>query len=133
MKNDLTNQEKERVLKKNFWCYLMGLELTIFCIVILAAAIGYFGGMWFKIPHLFVLGCALLIGSGALLWGFDGLVTSHYYDLSSGEPVWSNVVIDMSNVGLQMFALGLIALGVLSVFVINFGSASVKTRSVFHY
>jgi len=111
----------------------MGLELIIFLVVLGAAGIGFFGGMAFRLPHLFLLGCALLIGSGALLWGFNGLVTGHYYDLSSDPPVWTSIVVDMSNVGLQMFALGLISLGVLSSFVIDLQVAPVRKGSPFHY
>jgi hypothetical protein len=112
----------------------MALELIIFSIIIIAAAIGYFGGIIFKLPHLFILGCALLIGSGALLWGFDGLITSYYYDLSLPEPILTPVIVDMTNIGLQMFALGLISLGVLSSLVIDFGSNIVSRRgSPFHF
>ena len=114
----------------------MALELIIWGVIAGIAGLGYFSGMIFKIPFLFVLGCAFLIGSGALLWGFDGLQigTQAQYDSLTQSITYTPVIVSMSNLGLSMLALGLISTGVLSAFIMDFNIGSSKSkRSVFHY
>lgn len=108
----------------------MGLELNIFLLILASGALGYFLGMMLKIPHLFVLGCAIVIGSGMLLYGFDGLVVDRYYD---ADLNLSEVVVSMSNLGLQMFSLALIAVGIVSMLVIDFNRSVLRKPSPFHY
>jgi len=114
----------------------MALELIVFSIFAVSALIGFFGGIYFKVPHLYLLGCALFIGCGGLLWGFDGLLLDH--QLTSvgvdGVLTYSDVVITMSNTGLAMLALACVALPILSMLVLDFGNgSSVKRGSPYHY
>jgi hypothetical protein len=113
----------------------MALEIVIWSLIAGAAGLGYLIGMVMRIPFLFVLGCALLIGAGALLWGFDGLQTGTQanYDGVNDTITYTPVVVDMTNTGLSMLALGLIATGVLSAFIMEFGISKSSSKSVFHY
>ncbi len=113
----------------------MGLEIMIWAIVLGLGLLAYFASFYFRTPHLFVLGCALLIGSGALLWGFDGLILSQQVSSVSEAGVisYTPVVVTMENVGLAMTALFLIASGILSALVIDFGGSSVSKKNVYHY
>ena len=115
----------------------MALEIMIWTLIAGVAGLGYLCGMIFRIPFLFVLGCALIIGAGALLWGFNGLQTGTQanYNSITETVTYTPVVVDMTNTGLAMLAFGLIATGVLSGFIMDFGSltGSSKSKSVFHY
>lgn len=111
----------------------MALELVIWIIFAGLGLTGYLASMYLRLPHLFILACALIIGSGALLWGFDGLITSHYYAEVAGELVLAEVVVPMSNIGLQMLSLVLVATGILSALVINFNPKEFSHKNVFHY
>lgn len=108
----------------------MGLELNLFLIILGAGGLGYFLGMMFRLPHLFVLGCALVIGSGMLLWGFNGLTVGHYY---LPDATLADITYTMSEVSMQMFALALIAVGILSALIIDFNVSLKRGASVFHY
>ena len=109
----------------------MAIELIVFGIMIGAAILCYLLGMSFKLPHLFIFGCVLLLGSAAMLWGFDGLITGHYYDV---EGVFQSTVISISNIGLQMIAFSCVGIGLISLFVINFGGLKETCApNPFHY
>ena len=108
----------------------MALELTIFMLILGASALLYLAGMIFKIPHLFLFGCVLLFGSGALLWGSGGLITSYYYDVAG---VLVANVLSMSNIGLAMFALSLVGIPIISVLTIELNPSVKKSKSPFHF
>lgn len=113
----------------------MALELSIFLIILGIAGILYFSGIIFRTPQLFLLGCVLIIGSGALLWGFDGLLLQHQVTSVSDDGVisYTPIVVGMENVGLAMVSLVFVAIGILSALVIDFGG-QVKARSnVYHF
>ena len=108
----------------------MAIELTIFMLILGASALLYLAGMIFKIPHLFLFGCVLLFGSGALLWGSGGLITSYYYDVTG---ILATNVLTMSNIGLAMFALALVGIPIISVLTIELNPSTKKTKSPFFY
>jgi hypothetical protein len=108
----------------------MALELNIFLIILSFAGLLYLSGIIFKVPHLFLFGCVLLFGSGALLWGSGGLITSQYYD---EVGVLAANVLDMTNVSLAMFAFILVGIPIVSALTMSFDSSPVRTKSPFHY
>ena len=113
----------------------MGLEIMIWAIVLGLGLLAYFSSFYFSTPHLFVLGCALLIGSGALLWGFNGLILSQQVSSVSDAGIisYTPIVVTMENIGLAMTALFLIASGILSALVIDFGGQASSKKNVYHY
>ena len=113
----------------------MGVELVLWLAVTLIGVGGIVFGLMGRQYFVFVLGCALLIGSGALLWGADGLIVdTHPVSIAdSGAITYENVVVPMSNVGLAMLALVLIASGVLFILGFDFGSGQTVRRGTFHY
>lgn len=114
----------------------MAVELSIFLVIAISAFFAYFFGIYFKLPYLFVLGCALFIGAGGLLWGFDGLIVGReLIEVSdAGVLTYQNIVVTMDNIGLSMLSLVFISLPILSALVIDFGSSIKSNRSnVFHY
>jgi hypothetical protein len=108
----------------------MALELNIFLLILGAAAVLYLSGVVFKVPHLFLFGCVLLFGSGAILWGANGLVTSQYYDV---DGVLAQNVLDMTNVGLTMFAFILVGIPIVSYLVMDFNPKQTRQVSPWHY
>ena len=113
----------------------MALEVGIWLIIAIGGVLLYLCGILFKTPHLFLLGCAMLLGSGALLWGFDGLLLDQQLSSISdtGVLTYSNVEITMANVGLSMLALVLVAIAILSALIIDFDSNPTARGSPFHY
>ena len=114
----------------------MAVELVLWASILIIAGVCYFASQYFGSSHLFFISCALLVGSGALLYGFDGLVVDRL--LASvdefGVYTYTDVVVPISNVGLSMLALGLVSVGVLGVFVAAMSGASRTERSnPFHY
>jgi len=108
----------------------MALELNIFLIILAFAGLLYLSGIVFKVPHLFLFGCVLLFGVGALLWGSNGLITSQYYDEAG---LLAQNVLDMTNVGLAMFAFILVGIPIISALTMSFDSTPIRTKSPFHY
>lgn len=108
----------------------MALELNIFMLILAVAGLLYLSGIIFKVPHLFLFGCVLLFGSGAILWGFGGLITSQYYDV---DGLLAQNIIDMTNVGLAMFAFILVGIPIVSALTMSFDSTPIRTKSPFHY
>jgi len=108
----------------------MALELIVWEIVIAIGLIGYFLGMYFRLPHLFMFGSILTCLSGALLFIFDGLITNYYYSVAG---VFTPVIVLSSNIGLASLGLVLIAVPIVSFLVINFDSDARRTASPFHY
>jgi hypothetical protein len=106
------------------------LELNIFLLILGAASLLYLAGIVFKVPHLFLFGCVLLFGSGALLWGSQGLITGYYYDVAG---VLQSLTIGMDNIGLAMFALVLVGIPIISALTMSFDSTPIHTKSPFHY
>jgi len=113
----------------------MALELGLWLIVAIGSLILYFGGMYWRLPHLFVLGCALMIGSGALLWGFDGLLLDRELQSVSdaGVLTYTDIAISMTNLGLQMLVLAFVSIPIISMLVIKLDSAPSRRSSPFHY
>jgi len=113
----------------------MALEIGIWLIFAIGGTLLYLCGVVFKTPHLFLLGCAMLLGSGALLWGFDGLLLDQQLSSISAEGVlsYSNVEITMENVGLSMLALVLVAISILSALIMDFSPRQTVRGSPFHY
>ena len=113
----------------------MALEIGIWLIFAIGGTLLYLCGVVFKTPHLFLLGCAMLLGSGALLWGFDGLLLDQQLSSISAEGVlsYSNVEITMENVGLSMLALVLVAISILSALIMDFSPRQTARGSPFHY
>jgi hypothetical protein len=107
----------------------MAIEITIFGIIAIAAILTYLSGIIFRTPFLFIFGCILLMGSGAALFGFNGIITGYYYDVNG---VIQQLVTPISNVGLAMVALVLIVIPLLSLLVLNIGSEKKENRT-FHY
>lgn len=113
----------------------MGLEIGIWLIIITIAGILYFSGIWFRVPHLFLLGCAMLIGSGALLWGFNGLILQQQVIgvTDAGAILYEPIIVSMENIGLSMLSLILIAISIISALTMNF-TREIKPRSnVYHF
>lgn len=105
-------------------------------VILGASALLYLSGLIFKMPHLFLFGCVLLFGSGALLWGSNGLI------LENNATTWSDVtntwtyvqtVIDMTNIGMAMFALILVGLPIISFLTIDLSPQVSRSKSPFHY
>lgn len=113
----------------------MALEVSVWLIVAIGGVLLYLSGVVFKTPHLFLIGCALLLGAGGLLWGFDGLLIDHQLTsiTDAGVLVYSDIAITMENIGLAMLALALVAISVLSVFILDFNPKTVYRGSPFHY
>ena len=114
----------------------MALLLSFFLIILGASALLYLSGMVFKLPYLFLFGCVLLLGSSALLWTSDGLefgskVTG--FDEGTNSVVYTPTVINMSNVGLAMFALMLVGIPIVSLLVIDTNPTVKRSVSPFHY
>ena len=114
----------------------MALELSIFLVILGASALLYASGLLLKMPHLFLFGCVLLFGSGALLWGSNGLI------LENNATTWSDVtnswtyvatIIDMTNIGLAMFAFVLVGIPIISALTIDINPSSEKHKSPYHY
>jgi hypothetical protein len=112
---------------------IMALDLMIWGIILGVGLLAYFSSFVFRIPHLFILGCALLIGSGALLWGYDGLITNYYYAEVAGQLVHTPTIIDMTNQGLVMLSLFLVSVPILGALIIDFGGQVYKRKNVYHY
>ena len=125
--------KKSQLIFKRF-CFL-AVELVLWLLVAGLGVGGFVFGMATGRHYVFVLGCALLIGSGALLWGFNGLLLDHQVSevTDAGLILYEDVVVDMSNVGLTMLALVLIAGGVLSALAIDFGGSGQVRRNTYHY
>lgn len=111
----------------------MALELTVWLIIIGIGLLGYFLGMSFKLPHLFLFGSILTALSGALLFIFDGLIVGHYYSEVGGLLSLSDITITYSNIGLSLLTIVLIAIPIISFLIIDFGGTQTKTKSAFHY
>jgi len=113
----------------------MALEISIWVIIITIALILYFAGIWFKTPHLFLLGCALVIGSGALLWGFDGLLLGQQVQgfADNGAVEYAPIIVSMTNIGLVVLSLVLVSIGIVSALVIDFGGQISKRSNVYHF
>ena len=113
----------------------MALEIGIWLIFAIGGTLLYLCGVVFKTPHLFLLGCAMLLGSGALLWGFNGLLLERELVAIDGAGVlsYSNVEITMENVGLSMLALVLVAISILSALIMDFSPRQTARGSPFHY
>ena len=107
----------------------MALEISIFALILGVAILFYLLGLFSKTHFIFLLGCVLLLGSGSLLFIFDGLVTSRYYDVSG---VIQEVIVSGSSIGVWSLALVLISIGLISVLVFDFSIPS-KKLSPFHY
>lgn len=99
-------------------------------LILAVAGLLYLSGIIFKVPHLFLFGCVLLFGSGAVLWGFNGLITSQYYDVNG---VLAQNILDMTNVGLAMFAFILLGIPIISALTMSFDNSPIRTKSPFHY
>lgn len=108
----------------------MALSLTIFLVFLAVAGLLYLSGLVFRLPYLFLFGCVLLFGSGALLWGFGGLITNYYYAI---DGTLASVVLDMSNIGLIMFSLLLVAIPIISFLVVDLTPRVQAKASPFHY
>lgn len=107
----------------------MALDIAIFGIVLGVAILFYLLGLFSKTHFLFLLGCVLMLGSGALLFIFDGLITGYYYSV---DGLLESIIITSSSVGIWALAFVLIAVGVISVLVFDF-SSPIKSKSPFHY
>ena len=114
---------------------VMALELSIWLIVAVAGLLGYVLGVYFRTPHFFLIGCVLLMGAGALLWGSDGLLVGRELVGISNAGVlsYTDVAITMENVGLQMLALVLVAIGIVSALVVDFGGQVSPKKSIYHF
>ena len=111
----------------------MALELTIWLIVIGVGLLGYFAGMVFRLPHLFLFGSILTALSGALLFIFDGLIVGHYYTEVAGVLSLADITILFSNIGLTLLTIVLIAVPIISFLIIDFGGKQTSRTSPFHY
>jgi hypothetical protein len=107
----------------------MALDIAIFGLVLTIAILFYLLGLFSKTHFLFLMGCVLLLGSGAILFIFDGLITGYYY---STEGLLQSIIVTSSSVGIYALAFVLIAVGVISVLVFDF-SIKGKSKSPFHY
>jgi len=107
----------------------MALDIAIFGIVLSVAILFYLLGLFSKTHFLFLLGCTLMLGSGALLFIFDGLITGYYYSV---DGLLESIIVSSSSVGIYALAFVLIAVGVVSVLVFDF-SVKTKSKSPFHY
>ena len=108
----------------------MALELIVWEIIIVLGLIGFFLGMSFKLPHLFLFGSILVVLSGALLFIFDGLITGYYY---TEAGALAETVVPFSNIGLTLLTLVLIAIPIISFLVIDFSPKATRSASPFHY
>jgi hypothetical protein len=111
------------------------MDLVIWLVIAVAGFLGYFLGTTLKLGHLFVLGCALLVVSGSLLWVGDGLVLGRELTevTDAGELVYVNQTIGTDNVGLSALSVVLISVGVLSFLIMDFGGAMPVRSKAFHY
>ena len=112
----------------------MAVELALWLIVTILGGAGFLiGGLTGK-HYLFVLGCALLIGSGALLWGGNGLLLDHQPTGYANDTItYTDIIVTMSDIGLQMLALALVGVGVISMLWVDFGGSGQVRRNTYHY
>ena len=108
----------------------MALELIVWEIVIGVGLMGFFLGMVFKLPHLFLFGSVLTALSGALIYIFDGLITGYYYLV---DGTFTPIIVTSGNIGLSLLGLVLIAIPIVSFLVINFEPKAKFSASPFHY
>ena len=113
----------------------MALDIGIWLIFTIGATALCVGGMYYKLPHLFVLGCAMFIGSAGLLWAFDGLLLERQLtSVVGGVLTYTDVSITMNNIGMQVLSLILVAVPILSALIINLDTAKSPARgSPFHF
>lgn len=113
----------------------MALDISIWLIVLVAGFLGYFLGMSFRIPFVFLFGSILMGLSGALIYIFDGLLLDRVVDSvsASGVVAYNDIVILSSNIGLNLLALVLIAIPIISFLVIDFKQGYNMQKSPFHY
>jgi hypothetical protein len=119
-----------------FLLIFMALELVFWEILTGLALAGYVFSLVWKNHFIFILSCALLIGSSALLWSSGGLLLEHQVSGFVGDVVtYNDIVVPMSNVGLSMLALVFVAMGVVSIMFVNLSSSvsGVSGKSTFHY
>jgi hypothetical protein len=92
------------------------IDVLFWAIILVIGFVGYFLGVFYKVSPLFFLGCALIIGSGMLLWGSDGLLLQRQVSevTDSGNIIYTDV-------------------GILSVMIFDFSGLKVKRGSPFHY
>lgn len=113
------------------------MDFTMWALFLIIAFLLYFGSFMFKMPHLFALGCALLIGVGGLLFVTNGLTMDRQattFNETTNTWSYTDVTIDSSNIGVFSVGLILVAIGVISVLIVNFNSEQKQNqRSVFHY
>lgn len=113
----------------------MALEISIWLIVLGIALIGYVLGMSFRIPFVYMFGSILMALSGALIYIFDGLIVGRTVDAisASGSITYNEIIILSSNIGLNLLALVLIVIPIISFLVINFKQDYKMEKSPFHY
>lgn len=114
----------------------MALDLSIWLIVLVVGFVAYFVGMSFRIPFVYLFGSILMALSGALIYIFDGLLIGRTVDSISAAGVvsYNEIIILSSNIGLNLLAIVLIALPIISFLVIDFNTGSKSySKSVFHY
>jgi hypothetical protein len=120
-------QKKECVFK-------MDLEIALFLLILVSGFVSFLLGFFSKQIYLYLLGSVLLIISGLSLYIFDSLVLGRLVSSVSDAGVISYelISVDLSNPLFASFALVLVVVGVVAVFLFA-GQTSVQKRSVFHY
>jgi hypothetical protein len=110
----------------------MAVEFLLFALLAGIGAASCAAGFVSKSSLFVFIGCALLIGSGAVLWGGEGLIVGHYYDVAG---LIQSTVIPITDVGLSMLAFALVSFGVLGGFIVAFNSTTSSTQKTptFHY
>jgi hypothetical protein len=125
-----------KLISQNKEMIFMALELVFWGIFTLIGLGAYVFSLVSRSKFLFVISCALLIGSGALLWGFNGLLLEHQVSAISdaGLVSYTDVSLTMSNLGMVILSLVFVAVGVLSILATDFGSGQVdRTHRTYHF
>jgi hypothetical protein len=114
----------------------MALELSVWLIITSIAILTYIFSIYYKIPFVFFLSNALLALSGALIYVFNGLLLDRIVEnvSDSGAITYQEIIITAENLGLNLLAMVLLAIPILSLLIISFNKNS-KTSSnkVFHF
>lgn len=123
-------RRKNRAQKKVF----IMIELSVFLLILVTGFIAFILGYAIKQTYFYLLGSVIIVLSGLSLYIFDGIILNRIVESVSDAGVisYSLISVDMTNPFLLAFALILVSVGVIALFLFA-AQPSVQRKSVFHY